>query len=223
MAKETEINSKLFKCLNCGFECTIVDSQNLEVGIAECQNCNTKGLREVKQGANMSKETELNACQFCKSTSVQIIKRQYTSLWYSQCRNCEARGPETNRGPQKCGELWNTRHADKELVHSWCNRCGSLVVGDINHGCDKCGNHDLNYFVVDIELIELKTRHADKELVTQPYKPEDLETNRMYLVCDANDDYLVAFWVGDMWDSPERGFLKVGEVAFCVGPIKEKP
>jgi len=50
MSDKTETNGKLFKCVNCGFECTIIDSQNLDVGIAECQNCNTKGLREVKMG-----------------------------------------------------------------------------------------------------------------------------------------------------------------------------
>jgi hypothetical protein len=46
----------------------------------------------------------------------------------------------------------------KDLIHSWCNRCGALVVGDINHGCDKCGNHDLNHFEVDAELVEQQTQ-----------------------------------------------------------------
>lgn len=45
-----------------------------------------------------------------------------------------------------------------DKVYSWCNRCGSLVVGDINHPCDKCGNHDLTSFVVDVELVKLQTQ-----------------------------------------------------------------
>ena len=128
--------------------------------------------------------------------------------------------------------VFNTRHADKSLVG---------LIENLRSQIDKLTIDCINLRELKMwrEGRAIKTlpdsnpykdqpcknceRHADKELVTQPYKPEDLETNRMYLVCDANDDYLVAFWVGDMWDSPERGFLKVGEVAFCVGPIKEKP
>lgn len=49
----------------------------------------------------------------------------------------------------------------EEKVYSWCNRCGALVVGDINHPCDKCGNHDLESFVVDIELVALQA-HIDQ-------------------------------------------------------------
>ena len=48
--------------------------------------------------------------------------------------------------------------SEKEKVYSWCNRCGALVVGDINHGCDKCGNHDLANFVVDVELVRLQSQ-----------------------------------------------------------------
>ncbi len=45
-----------------------------------------------------------------------------------------------------------------EKTYGWCRRCGALVVGDINHPCDKCGNHDLEHFVVDVELVKLQSK-----------------------------------------------------------------
>ncbi len=44
--------SKMFKCVNCGFECEIIDSENLDIGIAECEKCGMKGLR--RQGRKVS-------------------------------------------------------------------------------------------------------------------------------------------------------------------------
>ena len=36
---------EIFKCCNCSFECVIVNSENLDMGIAECEKCGMKGLR----------------------------------------------------------------------------------------------------------------------------------------------------------------------------------
>lgn len=38
--------SETFKCCNCGFECEIINSENLDIGIAECEKCGMKGLRQ---------------------------------------------------------------------------------------------------------------------------------------------------------------------------------
>ncbi len=37
--------SETFKCCNCGFVCEIINSESLDMGIAECEKCGTKGLR----------------------------------------------------------------------------------------------------------------------------------------------------------------------------------
>lgn len=34
-----------FKCCNCGFVCEIINSERLDMGIAECERCGMKGLR----------------------------------------------------------------------------------------------------------------------------------------------------------------------------------
>ena len=36
-----------FKCANCGHEVEIIDSENLKLGIAECEQCGIKGLRKM--------------------------------------------------------------------------------------------------------------------------------------------------------------------------------
>ena len=45
----------------------------------------------------------------------------------------------------------------KEKTYGWCNTCGALVVGDIEHLCDKCGGlKGKVVFTPEYELIRLK-------------------------------------------------------------------
>ena len=44
--------SETFKCCNCGFECEIINSESLDMGIAECERCHMKGLR--RQNSDVS-------------------------------------------------------------------------------------------------------------------------------------------------------------------------
>ena len=46
---------KAFECVNCGFECEIVNYENLDMGIAKCEKCGLKGLRQ-KTSPTTSKE-----------------------------------------------------------------------------------------------------------------------------------------------------------------------
>jgi len=108
-------------------------------------------------------------------------------------------------------------------IYSWCNRCGALVVGDINHGCDKCGNHDLSHFEVEVELVTLQARVdelegqlAEHEWVSvEDRLPEEKESSVPWrsenvMVTDGTD-WDVGFWrtrSGAKWDLYVRHDMK---------------
>ena len=52
-------------------------------------------------------------------------------------------------------QVINSHEKLKSKTYGWCNDCGSLVVGDIEHLCDKCGGGKI---VIDpeFELVKLK-------------------------------------------------------------------
>lgn len=55
-------------------------------------------------------------------------------------------------------EALNQRIKELEAkTYSWCNTCGGLVVGDVEHLCDKCGGLDGKViFNPEIELVKLR-------------------------------------------------------------------
>lgn len=50
---------KTFRCCNCGFQCEIIGSENLDMGIAECQECGMKGLRVISLKRPITDEDKL--------------------------------------------------------------------------------------------------------------------------------------------------------------------
>lgn len=71
-----------------------------------------------------------------------------------------------------------------EKTYAWCNTCGALVVGNIEHLCDKCGGLDGKViFQVELELVKLKQALAELQAPPTSEQLVKLLWDCHYLIC----------------------------------------